>query len=184
VVPNIYNVLTAPHTQDSIFNWTYLRCYWRYVDNSMHLVLLSLCQIPVYAIWTVGLTYTMHLQLRIIRLQYSTERIFAAIGLMSTIQRASYCKLCAKYSAHPPVFALLTVVPNIHNVLTDPHIQDSIFSWTYLRCYWRYVDNSASVILQPSCQYCAHPPVYAMWTVVPDISNVITAPHIRASIFN
>jgi hypothetical protein len=128
VVPAIYSVISALHIEASIFKWTYLRWYWRYVDNSMRFVLQSLCQIPDYAIWTVG--------------------------------------------------------PNIYNVLTDPHIQDSIFSWTYLRCYWRYIDNSASVILQPSCQYCAHPPEYAMWTVVSAMYSIITAPHIPATIFN
>jgi hypothetical protein len=118
------------------------------------------------------------------RLQHSTKRNWAAIGDIGTIQCMLYYKLCAKYSAHPPVYAIWTVVPNIYNVLTDPHIQDSIFSWTYLRCYRRYVYNSASLILQPWCQYCAHPPEYAMWTVVSAMYSIITAPHIRATIFN
>jgi hypothetical protein len=61
-------------------------------------------QLTLFELWS--LTYKMHLQLRIIRLQYSTERTSAAIGLMSTIQRASYCKLCAKCSAHPPVYVM------------------------------------------------------------------------------
>jgi hypothetical protein len=51
-------------------------------------------------------TYTKHLQLRIYRPQYSTERICAAIGDITTIQCALYCKLGAKYSAHPPVYAM------------------------------------------------------------------------------
>jgi hypothetical protein len=77
------------------------------------------------------------------RLQYSTERISAAIRDMSRIQCALYCKLCAKCSAHPPDFATWIVVPAICSVITAPHIQASIFDWTYLRWYWRYVDNSA-----------------------------------------
>jgi hypothetical protein len=44
------------------------------------------------------------------------------------------------------------MVPDIYNEMTTPHIQSSIFNWTYLRCYWRYVDNSVSVILQSWCQ--------------------------------
>jgi hypothetical protein len=44
------------------------------------------------------------------------------------------------------------VVPATYSVITAPHIQDSIFSWTYLRRYWRYFDNSVSVILQTWCQ--------------------------------
>jgi hypothetical protein len=71
---------------------------------------------------------------------------------MSTIQCALYCKLGAKYSAQHPVYAIWTVVPDTYNVLTASHIQDSIFSWTYLRRYCRYINNSMCVILQTLCQ--------------------------------
>jgi hypothetical protein len=50
------------------------------------------------------------------------------IGDMSTIQWALYLKVGAKYSAQPPVYAMWTVVPDIHNVNTAPRIQDSIFN--------------------------------------------------------
>jgi hypothetical protein len=163
VVPDIYNTFTAPHIQTSIFIWTYLRCYWKYLDNSMLVILQTWCQIQrtssglryvnygpghiqcIYnskysdfnihlnvsalllyisrqfnARYTANLlpntahilqfmlcvlwsrTFTMDLQLRISTLQYSTERICAAIGNISTIRRALYCKICAKYSARPP----------------------------------------------------------------------------------
>jgi hypothetical protein len=59
--------------------------------------------------------------------QYSTERICAAIVDRSTIQCALYCKHGAKYSAHPPDYAISTVLPDIYNELTAPHIQASIF---------------------------------------------------------
>jgi hypothetical protein len=132
VVPDIYNVVTAPHIRISIFNWMYLLCYRRYIDNSMWVILQPWCQ----------------------------------------------------YSAHPPDHAIWTVVPDIYNELTAPHIQDSIFNSTYLRRYLRYVDNSMGVVLQTWCQYSTRPPVYALWTVVPDIYNLFTARHIKASIFN
>jgi hypothetical protein len=45
VVPAIYNVFTAPHIQVSIIKWMSLPCYWRYVGNSMRLILQSWCQI-------------------------------------------------------------------------------------------------------------------------------------------
>jgi hypothetical protein len=93
-------------------------------------------------------TYTMHLQLRIFKLQYLSERICTAIGDMSTIQWWSYRNIGAIYSAHPPVYAMWTVVPHIYNVITAPHINSSIFNWTYLGGYWRYFHNSMSVILQ------------------------------------
>jgi hypothetical protein len=76
------------------------------------------------------------------------------------------------------------VIPDIHNVFTVPHIQASIFNWTYLRRYWTHVDNSASIVLQTWWQYSAQPSAYAMWTVIPDIYNLFTSPRIQASIFN
>jgi hypothetical protein len=97
-------------------------------------------------------TYTMYLQLRIFGLQYSAVGTCADIGDILKILCALYCKLDDKYSAHPPVYAMRTVVPDIYNVFTAPHIQATIFIWTYLRCYWRYHDNSMHVILQTWCQ--------------------------------
>jgi hypothetical protein len=183
VVPVIYNVFTAPHIQSWIFDWTYLRCCWRYADICMRVILQILCQIQsptsglryvncgpghiqciyssIYSDFNIRLnlsalllvivghvdarytanlvpnaahiirytlcelwsrTYTMHLQLRIFRLQCSSERICAAIGNITTIQCALYCKLGAKYSAHPTVYAMWTVVPDIYHVFTAPHI--------------------------------------------------------------
>jgi hypothetical protein len=182
-VPHVYNVFTAPRIQSWIFDWTYLRCCWRYADICIHVIPQILCQIQspssglryvncghghiqciyssAYSDFNVHLnvsallleisrqfnsrytanlvpstahilrftlcelwsrTYIIHLQLRTFRLQYSSERICAAIGNISTIQCSSYCKLVAKYNAHPPVYAMWTVVPAIYKVLTAPHI--------------------------------------------------------------
>jgi hypothetical protein len=85
-------------------------------------------------------------------MQYSTERIGAAVVDIAAMVRALCCKLVAKYSSHHPVYAMWTVVPHIYNVITAPHIKASIFNWTYLRLYWRYLDNSMRVILQSWCQ--------------------------------
>jgi hypothetical protein len=208
-VPAIYNVFTAPQIRASLFNWTYVRCCWRYINNSLCVILQTWCQIQrtssslrylncgpghiqrnyssaysgvniqlsvsalplliyrqfsvryttnmvpntahifkftLYELWSR--TYTMNLQLLIFRLQYSTERISAAIGDLSGTQCALYCKLCAEYSAHRPDYAIWFVVPHIYNELTAPYIQAAIFDWTYLRWYWRYLDNSVFVILQ------------------------------------
>jgi hypothetical protein len=70
-----------------------------FVSNTAHILQFTLCEL-----WSR--TYTMHLQLHIFSLQYSFERICAAIGDISTIHCALYCKLGAKYSAHPPVYAV------------------------------------------------------------------------------
>jgi hypothetical protein len=115
------------------------------VPNKAHILQITLCEL-----WSR--TYTIHLQLRTFRLQYSSERICAAIGNISTIQCSFYCKLGAKYSAHPPVYAMWTMVPDIHNAFTTPFIQTSIFIRTYLLCYCTYHDNSMRVILQTCCQ--------------------------------
>jgi hypothetical protein len=115
------------------------------VPNTAHILPFTLCEL-----WSR--TYTIHLQLRTFRLQYSSERICAAIGSISTIQSSLYCKLGAKYSAHPAVNAIWTVVPNVYNVITVPHIQASISKWMYLLWYWRYINNSMCVILQTWCQ--------------------------------
>jgi hypothetical protein len=153
VVPAIYIVFTAPHIQASIINWTSLRCYWRYVDNSVLLILQIWWQIQrtssslryvncgrghiqcnysyVYSGFNIQLNvsallfgifryfdarytanlvsnrahilrftlcelrsrpYTKYLQLLIVRPQYSTERICAAIGDIPTLRCALHCK--------------------------------------------------------------------------------------------
>jgi hypothetical protein len=93
------------------------------VPNIAHILRFTLCEL-----WSR--TYTIHLQLRTFRLQYSSERICAAIGNIPTIQCSLYCKLTAKYSAHPPVYAMWTMVPDIYNAFAAPYIQTSIFIWT------------------------------------------------------
>jgi hypothetical protein len=107
---------------------------------------------PVYARELWIRTYTMHLQLRIFRLQYSSERICAATVHITTIQCVLYCKLGARYSAHRPVYAVWNVVPDIYKVFAAPYIYASIFSWRYLRYNCRYHMNSMRLILQTWCQ--------------------------------
>jgi hypothetical protein len=69
------------------------------VPNTAHNLRFTLCER-----WSR--TYTMHLQLRIFRPQYSTERICAAIGDMPMFGCALYCKFGAIFSALPPVYAM------------------------------------------------------------------------------
>jgi hypothetical protein len=151
VIPDIYNVFTAPHIQASIFNCRYLRSYCGYLINSMRVILQTGCLIQrtssglrymhyvpghiqcisssIYSdfnsrlnvsalLWEIighyvarytanlvpntahilqftqcvlwSRTYTMYLQLRIFRSQYSAEHICAAIGDIMTIQCALY----------------------------------------------------------------------------------------------
>jgi hypothetical protein len=75
-------------------------CYTaNFVSNTEPILRFALCDL-----WSQ--TYTMHLHLRIFRLQCSSERICTAIGDIANMQGASYCKRGAKYSAHPPVYAV------------------------------------------------------------------------------
>jgi hypothetical protein len=115
------------------------------VSNAAHVLRYTLCEL-----WFQ--TYTMHLQLRIFRLQYSTVGICAATVDITSIQCALYCKLGAKYSAHHPVYAVWNVVPDIYKVFTAPHIYASVYSCRHLRCYCRYHINSMRVILQIWCK--------------------------------
>jgi hypothetical protein len=85
------------------------------VPNTEHIVQFTLCEL-----WSR--TYTKNLQLRIFRLQYSAEGRSPANGCISSMQWALYCKLGANYSAHPPVYAMWTVVLAIYKVFTAPHI--------------------------------------------------------------
>jgi hypothetical protein len=109
--------------------------------NTAHILPFTLCEL-----WSR--LYTKYLQLRIFRLQYSASGIIAAFVDITTFQWALYCKLSAKCSAHPPVYAMWTLVPVIYNAFTAPHIKASIFNSRYLRCYCGYHINSMRVILQ------------------------------------
>jgi hypothetical protein len=116
-----------------------------FVPDTAHILLFTLCEL-------CSRPYTKSLQLRIFRLQYSALGNCSVILDIATTQCALYCKLGTKYSAHPPVYDMWTVVPDIYNAFTAPHVHPSIYIWTYLRCYWRYLDNSLRVILQTLSQ--------------------------------
>jgi hypothetical protein len=120
------------------------KCNVRYTANLMPNI-AHILQFTLFELWSR--TYAMQLQVRLFRLQYSAERICAAIGGIPKFRCPSYCKYGAKFSTHPPVYAKWTEVPTIYNVITAPHIQASIFNWTYLRFYRQCLDNSMRVIL-------------------------------------
>jgi hypothetical protein len=68
------------------------------VPNIAHIL-----QFTLRELWSNS--YTMYLQLRMFGLQYSTVGICAAVVDITSILCALYCKLGAKYSAHPSVYA-------------------------------------------------------------------------------
>jgi hypothetical protein len=153
VVPAIYNVFPAPDSQATILKRTYLRCNWRYCNTSMRVILRTWCKIQRTS---SNLRYA-NCGPGNIQCKYSSaysdfnihfERIIAAIVDITSIQCALYCKLGAKYSAHPPVYAMWSVVPSIYKLFTAPDSQATIFNWTYLRSNWRSSNTSMRVILQ------------------------------------
>jgi hypothetical protein len=95
-------------------------------------------------------------------LQYSMERICAAIGDIRTFRSPLYCKLGAKYSAHHPVYPMWTVVPDIYNVITA----------RISRLQYSAVGNCAVIVdittiqcalyCKLGAKYSAHPPVFFM----------------------
>jgi hypothetical protein len=137
-----YMICGSGHIQ-SIYSSAYLRlniqlkvgpllmdvsrqCNERYtaslVPITAHILRVTLCE-------PLSQAYTMHLQLRIFRLHYSSQGRSHANGCISSMQWALYCKRGANYSAHSPVYAMWTVVPDMLTVFTAPHIQTSIFRW-------------------------------------------------------
>jgi hypothetical protein len=81
--------------------WRYLHAYYtaNFVSNTEPILRFALCEL-----WSR--TYTMHLQPRIFSLQYSSQRICAAIVDITSIQCALYCKFFDKYRAYPPLCAM------------------------------------------------------------------------------
>jgi hypothetical protein len=97
---SILNIrLNVSALQLEICRYLHARYTANFMPNTEPILRFALCEQ-----WTR--TYTMHLQLRIFRLQCSSERICATIGNITTIQCALYCKFVAKYSAHPPIYAI------------------------------------------------------------------------------
>jgi hypothetical protein len=85
------------------------------VPNTAHILQFTLCDL-----WSRP--NTKYFQHRIFRLQYSAVGICAANVRITTTQCALYCKLFAKYNAHPPVYAMRPVVPAIYKAFSAPHI--------------------------------------------------------------
>jgi hypothetical protein len=141
VVPDIYTVNTVPHILASIFNCAYLRWYWSCVDNWMRLILQTLCQIQrISSILRYVNCGPGHIQCsKSSNIQGSIfkKRSSAAIGLMSTIQRAFYCNVGAN-TEHILQFTLRELWSRTYTMHFQLRIFSApIFNWTYLRSNWR-----------------------------------------------
>jgi hypothetical protein len=112
-----------------------------FVSYIAHTLQFTLCEL-------LSRTYTMKLQHGIFRHQCSTQCICAAIGDISTIQCSLYCTTWCQIQRTSTSLRYVNCGPQIYNPITVPHILASIFKWTYLSCYWRYLVNSMRVTLQ------------------------------------
>jgi hypothetical protein len=142
------------------------------VSKTPHILQITLCEL-----WSRP--YTMYLQLHILRLQYSAERISAVIGDISTIQCALYSKHDAKYSAHSSV-SLSELWSRTYTIYLQLHILRVQYS-TKRSC--AAIGDVSTMQCALHCKLCAkysaQPPDFVVWTVVPDIYNIFTAPIYR-----
>jgi DUF971 family protein len=156
VVTDVYNVFTAPHIHASIFNWKYLRCHWRYLDNSMSVILQTW--------WQIQRTSP---SLRYVNYVPDIRNVFTAHHIQASIFNWTYLRCYCRHLDYSMSVLLLdwcqmqctapslrdvNCGPAIYNVITATHIQASIFNWTHLRCYCRYFDISMRVVV-PNTAY-------------------------------
>jgi hypothetical protein len=152
MIPATCNVIIAPNIQALIFNWICLRGYWRYVDNSMLLILQTWCQIQLT---TARLRYVNccpgHIQCNYSS-AYSGFNIQLNVSALLLVTRRHFDAHCTANwvpnIAHVLQFTLCELWSRTcNNVVTSPHIKASVCNWTYLPCYCTYLDNSMLVIL-------------------------------------
>jgi hypothetical protein len=183
VVPQLYSVFTSPHIQSWIFDWTYLRWCWRYADICLRVILRILCQIQSP---TSGLRYVNcgpgHIQC-IYSSAYSDFNVLLNVSaLLLEISR----QFNSRYTAN--------LEPNTAHILRFTLCE--LWSRTYTEyfqhpiCWLQYsaVGICAAIVHITTIQCalycklvakcCSYPPVYAMSTVLPAISKVLTALHI------
>jgi hypothetical protein len=115
---SLRNVYCGPGNTQCIYNSSYsgnniqvnvsavLFDIFQHFDARYNANLVSnLAQIPQFTLCELWFrSYTMLLELRTFRVQYSSERIGAVIGGISTIEWALNSRHGAKYSAHPPIY--------------------------------------------------------------------------------
>lgn len=142
-----------------------MRCTPHLLPDTTQSSRFALCQL-----W--ALSNTALLQICRFSLKYSIELIWVSIPDIATIRRALYYTFVAKYRAPAPVCIMSTRVDVKSNVIAVLHIQDSIFHWTFLHCYWWYLDSSGRDMLHICCQI-AHVNRFAQCQLCPVKYSVI-----------
>jgi hypothetical protein len=108
-------------------------------------------QNPVWAMSTLVPSNPVKWHFLLFSLQYSIDRISAAIVGVSTNRCALYLTYAAKCSLFPPDYATSTLVPVKFNKVTVLLVQASIFNSTYIRCDWLFIEKSMRVVLHICC---------------------------------
>jgi hypothetical protein len=163
--------------------WTYLRCYWKYLDNSMLVKLQTSCQLQ--------------------RTSYGLRYVNSGPGHIQCIYSSAYSVLNIRLNVSALLFEIsrylharytANLVPNTEHILrftlcarwSRQYIM--YFQHRIFRLQYSAVGICAAIVHITTIQcslycilgakYCAHPPVYAMRPVVPAIYKVFSAPHI------
>jgi hypothetical protein len=122
MVPDIYNAFTTPYIQTSIFSCRHLRCYWKYLDNSMLVILQTWCQIQRTS---SGLRYVNYGPEHI---QCIYNSIYSDFNIHLTVS-AQLLEISRQFNARYTA----NWVPNTQHVLPFP--QCELWSQLYTKCF-------------------------------------------------
>jgi hypothetical protein len=171
VVPAICNVVTDLHIQALIFNWTYLRCYWKYLDNSMLVILQTWCQIQrTYS----GLRYVYcgpgHIQYIYSSAHSDFNIHLNASALLLQISRqfnASYTANLVPNTAHILRFTLCELWSRTYTMHLQLHIFRLQYSFERICPAIVHITTiQCALHCKPGAKCSTHPTAYAMWTCV------------------
>jgi hypothetical protein len=189
VVPDIYNVITVTYILASKFKWTNMRCYWRYPDISMCVILPTWCQIQCTS---TSLRY-LNCGPRYIECNYCSAYSGSNIQLNLPARPLEICRqFNAPYianwvpnKAHMLQFTLCELWSRPNTMYLQLGIFRLQFSTERICADIRGISTvQCALYCNLGAKYSAHLLVYAMWTVVPAIFDVFTAPYIQDSLFN
>jgi hypothetical protein len=189
LVPFISNIFTFIDIQSAIFNWTYLCCDWLFMDKSMRVTIHICSQI----LGTIsGLRYA---KSGTSQIQYNYNSSYAGFNIQLNVS-SSILVICRHINERYTPDLLPNTQHNIRFTLCHLwsrsypiYLNLLIFSLQYsilrisaaIGCLWT---NWCVLQSTFAANYTAQYPVYAMPSLVPFISNIITFLDIQASMFN
>jgi hypothetical protein len=134
----------------------YLRSYWWYVYHSTLVITHNCCQIQCPST-CLSNDNSMSCKIQCnCNFADSTLNIHMNVSpLMLLICRlldARYTAHCCRMQGPSAGLCYVSSAPIKYIVIVVLHIPNSNSNWTYLRCYWWYVDHSIRVTLLVRCQ--------------------------------